>query len=107
MNVIRALTQNKVAMFGFAVLLLLSLIAIFGPMLYDGSPWKMVQRPFIPPFANDRFLLGTDTLGRDVLAGLIYGARISLLVGLVSTRYCFAYRHSTRCLCGVFRWLGR
>ncbi|TDR15526.1 ABC transporter permease [Marinomonas communis] len=85
MNVIRALTQNKVAMFGFAVLLLLSLIAIFGPMLYDGSPWKMVQRPFIPPFANDRFLLGTDTLGRDVLAGLIYGARISLLVGLVST----------------------
>ena len=85
MNIIKTLSQNKVAMVGFLVLAVLCLIAAFGPLLYDGSPWKMVQRPFIPPFENSNYLLGTDTLGRDVLAGLIYGTRISLLVGLVST----------------------
>lgn len=85
MNIIKTLSQNKVAMVGFLVLAVLCLIAAFGPLLYDGSPWKMVQRPFIPPFENSDYLLGTDTLGRDVLAGLIYGTRISLLVGLVST----------------------
>jgi peptide/nickel transport system permease protein len=45
----------------------------------------MVQRPFLPPFTNPMVTLGTDALGRDVFAGLIYGARVSLLVGLVST----------------------
>ena len=45
----------------------------------------MVQRPFLPPFALSAVPLGTDALGRDVFAGIIYGARVSLLVGLVST----------------------
>jgi peptide/nickel transport system permease protein len=85
MNVFKSLSRNKVAMVGFGILFILVVIALFGPYLYDGTPWKMVQRPFIPPFENSSFPLGTDTLGRDVLAGLIYGARISLLVGLIST----------------------
>lgn len=85
MNVFKSLSRNKVAMVGFGILSILVVIALFGPYLYDGTPWKMVQRPFIPPFENSSFPLGTDTLGRDVLAGLIYGARISLLVGLIST----------------------
>ena len=45
----------------------------------------MVARPFLAPFANDRFPLGTDALGRDVLSGLMHGARVSLGLGLVST----------------------
>jgi peptide/nickel transport system permease protein len=45
----------------------------------------MVQRPFLPPFTLSTVPLGTDALGRDVFAGLIFGARVSLLVGLVST----------------------
>jgi peptide/nickel transport system permease protein len=45
----------------------------------------MVQRPFLPPFEREGFLLGTDTLGRDIGAGLAFGAQISLLVGVVST----------------------
>jgi peptide/nickel transport system permease protein len=85
MNVIKSLIQNKVAMVGFSILFIFVVIALIGPYLYDGSPWRMVQRPFLPPFQNSNYLLGTDTLGRDVLAGLIYGARISLLVGFVST----------------------
>ena len=54
-------------------------------MIFPTSPWRMVQRPFLPPFTNPMVTLGTDALGRDVFAGLIYGARVSLLVGLVST----------------------
>jgi peptide/nickel transport system permease protein len=54
-------------------------------MLFPNSPWRMVQRPFQPPFMLTAVPLGTDALGRDVMAGLIFGARVSLLVGLVST----------------------
>src|SRR3546814_14133686 len=45
----------------------------------------MVQRPFLPPLAMPGFPLGTDALGRDIAIGLIHGARVSLLVGLIST----------------------
>jgi peptide/nickel transport system permease protein len=45
----------------------------------------MVQRPFLAPFEQEGFLLGTDALGRNVTAGLVHGAYVSLLVGLVST----------------------
>lgn len=76
---------NRGAVIGLVVLLLVIAIAIFAPMAYPGGPWKMVQRPFLPPFTMAALPLGTDTLGRDVLAGLLYGARVSLLVGLVST----------------------
>lgn len=85
MKILKTICKNNVALFGLMTLTLLSLVAIFGPYLYDGTPWKMVQRPFLAPFENSKYLLGTDTLGRDVLAGLIYGARISLFIGLVST----------------------
>ena len=54
-------------------------------MLFPNSPWRMVQRPFLPPFTLSTVPLGTDALGRDVFAGMIFGARVSLLVGLVST----------------------
>ncbi len=85
MSILRKLSTNKVALFGLIVLVFLVLVAIFGPYLYDTSPWRMVNRPFLPPLENSDLMLGTDTMGRDVLAGLVYGARISLLVGLIST----------------------
>lgn len=45
----------------------------------------MVSRPFLFPGVDMRWPLGTDSMGRDILAGILYGARVSLLVGLVST----------------------
>ena len=77
--------MNRGAVVGLAILLVVIVVAIAGPLLYPESPWKMVERPFLPPFTEDGLPLGTDALGRDVMAGLVHGARVSLLVGLVST----------------------
>ncbi|QOL80389.1 ABC transporter permease [Pseudooceanicola spongiae] len=76
---------NRGALFGLAILIAVLLLALLAPLLFPRGPWAMVQRPFLVPFSTDGLPLGTDTLGRDVLAGLVYGARVSLLVGLVST----------------------
>ncbi|WP_209425402.1 ABC transporter permease [Pararhodobacter sp. SW119] len=77
--------QNHGAVIGLIILLLVVLVAVLGPMFFPQSPWRMVNRPFLPPFAVDGVPLGTDAVGRDVLIGLIHGARVSLMVGLVST----------------------
>ena len=76
---------NIGAMIGVVLLIAVIAIAVFAPLIFANDPWQMVQRPFLPPFSREDLLLGTDTLGRDVAAQLAYGARVSLLVGLVST----------------------
>lgn len=81
----RRFARNRGAVIGLAILVAVVLVALFGQLLYPESPWRMVQRPFLPPFAVDGYPLGTDALGRDVMAGIVHGARVSLLVGLVST----------------------
>lgn len=77
--------RNRGALLGLGLLALALFFAVAGPLLYPESPWRMVQRPFLPPFQTEALPLGTDTLGRDVAAGLAHGARVSLIVGLVST----------------------
>lgn len=81
----RRFMRNRGAVIGLAILVVVIAFALVAPMLYPQSPWRMVGRPFLPPFEGGRFLLGTDTLGRDLAAGLVHGARVSLLIGLVST----------------------
>jgi peptide/nickel transport system permease protein len=71
------------ALFGLVVLVLVLLGAGLGPTLYQRDPWDLAGRPFSPPFGQ--FPLGTDTLGRDLAAGVIHGSRVSLVVGLVAT----------------------
>ncbi|NDV50667.1 MULTISPECIES: ABC transporter permease [unclassified Salipiger] len=78
-------SSNIGAMVGVVLLLAVIGIAIFAPLIFAHTPWQMVQRPFLTPFTMDGLPLGTDTLGRDVASQLAYGARVSLLVGLVST----------------------
>ena len=73
--------QNHAAMTALVLLSLIVLGAIFGPMLYPIDPFEMVWAPFSPP-GVDGFILGTDYLGRDLLAAIIHGARVSILIGL-------------------------
>jgi peptide/nickel transport system permease protein len=77
--------QNRGAVIGLVILVIVIICAIAAPFLFPRSPWSMVQRPFLPPFEMEGLPLGTDAVGRDVLSGLFHGARVSLLVGLVST----------------------
>ena len=81
----RRFARHRGALIGLVLLSALALVALLGPLLYPNDPWRMMQRPFLAPFAVEGFPLGTDTLGRDILAGIIHGARVSLLIGLVST----------------------
>jgi peptide/nickel transport system permease protein len=77
--------QNRGALVGLVILLVIIAMALLAPLLFPESPWRMVQRPFLPPFSQEGFPLGTDTMGRNVAAGLMHGAWVSLLIGLVST----------------------
>ena len=81
----RRFARNKGAVAGLAVLLIVALLVLAGPLLAQHDPWDMVQSPFLPPGAEADTPLGTDTMGRDLLSGLVLGARISLLIGVVST----------------------
>ncbi|MBC6442142.1 MAG: ABC transporter permease [Rhodobacteraceae bacterium] len=72
--------RNSAAMIALVILSLIVLAAIFGPFLYPTDPFEMVWAPFSPPGA-DGFTLGTDYLGRDMLAQIIGGARVSIMIG--------------------------
>ncbi len=67
---------------GLVLLLVLVGMALCAPLLYPGDPMAIAGRPMLAPFADPAFPLGTDRLGRDVAAGLMHGARASLLVGI-------------------------
>lgn len=76
--------RNHAALFALAMLGLISLAAVFGPALYGRDPYEMVWAPFTPPGESWDFVLGTDYLGRDLLAMIVNGARVSLIVGLAA-----------------------
>jgi peptide/nickel transport system permease protein len=80
----RNFARNRGAVVGLLILLLVLVVAVGAPWFFPGSPWDMAGAPFAPPGEMD-MLLGTDSLGRDVAAGIAHGARVSLLVGAVST----------------------
>lgn len=101
-NFWRRFSYNRGAVIGLFILTLVILTAILAPFLFPDSPWKMVQRPFLPPFTDDALLLGTDALGRNVLSGLAHGAYVSLLVGLVSTIVALAIGVPIGALAGYF-----
>ncbi|CAH1656222.1 Oligopeptide transport system permease protein AppC [Hyphomicrobiales bacterium] len=85
MNFLKRFVRNRGAVIGIVILLAVVAFAILAPTLYPQSPWRPVARPFLAPFVNERFPLGTDTLGRNLAAGLVHGARVSLMIGVVST----------------------
>lgn len=76
---------NRGALLGAAILLAVVLLTVLAPLIYPGNPWQGAARPMLPPFRDAAYPLGTDMLGRDIAAGIAHGARVSLLVGLVST----------------------
>jgi len=85
--------KNKASVIGLVIISIFIFITIFASVLAPHSPLQMNSgKSFLPPAwvkdyngksGDPRFLLGTDTLGRDVLSRVIYGARVSMLVGFI------------------------
>ncbi len=77
------LTRHRLAMFGLVILLITTVAAVFGPSLVIYAPEKMdFTARFAPPSLQHIF--GTDDFGRDTFTRIVYGARVSLEVGIIS-----------------------
>jgi peptide/nickel transport system permease protein len=78
-------SRNSGAVFGFVVLAAIVFVAIAAQWLYPVNPWDSTEAPFLKPFEEGQAWLGSDSMGRNILAGVVHGARASLMVGLVAT----------------------
>jgi peptide/nickel transport system permease protein len=101
-GLIRRFVRNKGAVFGVLVVLIVILVAAFAGVVFPDSPWNSVADPMLDPFSDRTYPFGTDMLGRDIAAGLAYGARMSLLVGLVSTSVATLFGISVGALAGYY-----
>ena len=103
-ELLRRFARNRPAVAGLAVLAAVAALALLAPTLYPQSPFEMIGKPFEPPLAST--LLGTDQLGRDVTAGVVHGARVTLLIGLVATLIAVALGATLGGIAGYFGgWL--
>ena len=97
----RRLLANKAAVAGGIILLILIFLAIFAPWIAPHSySYQNLELGAQPPSGN--FLLGTDTLGRDLFSRILYGARVSLLVGFVATGVALVIGVSWGIIAGYF-----
>ncbi|MGU3576547.1 ABC transporter permease [Brucellaceae bacterium C25G] len=85
MEILKRFSQNYGAVIGVIILGLIIFMAITAPYFFPGNPWRSVAMPLLRPMENPHYLLGTDMLGRDIAAGIAHGAKVSLLIGVVST----------------------
>lgn len=83
--VFRRFVRNRVALSGLVLVILLYIVALFAPVLAPHDPnaqTDIVATKYLPPGGD--YPLGTDKFGRDVASRILYGARISLFIGLVA-----------------------
>ena len=80
-----AFLRNPVGLAGLVLLVVIAAGGLVAPVAYDGDPFAMVAQPFLWPGQDAAYPLGTDSLGRDVAAGILHGARVSLTVGIAAT----------------------
>lgn len=74
------LRGNHMAMFGLGIILALVLMALFAPWIAPHDPFYQDLGNRLQPMGTEGHLLGTDSLGRDILSRLIYGSRITLYI---------------------------
>lgn len=105
---LKRILRNPKALFGFTVILIFFLVAIFAPYLAPHDPNKQaLSKRFIPPVwspkGNWTHPLGTDAFGRDLLSRLIFGSRISLIIGLLGAAACVFVGLPLALLAGYYR----
>jgi peptide/nickel transport system permease protein len=83
-GLLRAIVRHYLSRVGLVIIAVLSFLAIFAPVLAPYSPYDQdLYHVLSPPSAAH--WLGTDNLGRDLFSRILYGARVSLFVGIVSS----------------------
>ncbi|NIP88962.1 MAG: ABC transporter permease, partial [Gammaproteobacteria bacterium] len=92
--------RNKGALIGLVVLSVVVMLALTATLIFPEDPFSSVGDPFERPF--DEHLFGTDQLGRDVAAGVVHGARTSLLVALIATLISVFVGTTIGCFAGYF-----
>ena len=98
----RVFRRNKAAMFGLALLGAVLALMALGPLLWPVAPFEIVGRPFTPPFEDATLPLGSDYLGRDILAGMVVGGRATLAVGLAAAAITVTIGLTVGALAGYF-----
>lgn len=88
-GVARRLSRNPVAMIALGVIVLLVLMAILAPYLAPADPVKGSMLRRLRPIGTPGYPLGADELGRDMLSRLIFGARLSLFMGVTPVLMAF------------------
>jgi peptide/nickel transport system permease protein len=97
----RRFRRNWIGMAGAMIVLLCVVVAVLAPLLAPyGAEETHPNWKLYPP--NEYFLLGTDEFGRDILSRIIFGARISLQVGLISVSLALALGASAGFIAGFF-----
>ncbi len=85
------LRQNRAAVAGLVIIAIFLIVGLFAPVIAPHDPFEQtISDRKLPPFSSG-YLLGTDDLGRDMLSRLIYGARISMVIGVVSVGIAMAF----------------
>jgi peptide/nickel transport system permease protein len=98
----RVFRANKAALLGLAILSTLVVAMLVGPAVYGVEPFDLAGAPFTEPFTDPQLWLGTDYLGRDVLAGVLVGGRATVLVGLAAATVAVTIGVSIGALAGFF-----
>ena len=98
------LTSSPIIATATILLLLIIVISILAPWLAPHDPMQLLPAQRLKP-PSDQFLLGTDAYGRDLLSRVIYGGRISLLIGFGATIVSVAGGLLIGLFAGFFRWL--
>jgi len=102
----RRYRRKTSAVIGLVLLVFVFLVAVLGPLFVMSDPWDMATRPFLWPGEDPEFPLGSDTLGRDILTGIVHGSRVSLMIGFAATVAALGIGVTVGALAGYFRgWI--
>jgi len=83
---LRRARKNPTTLLGLALTLIMVAVAIFAPLIAPRDPLRQAVVDRLQPPSNE-YLMGTDRLGRDILSRTIYGARVSLVIGVASVLF--------------------
>jgi peptide/nickel transport system permease protein len=98
----RRYRRNRAALLGLILLAVVLFMAATAGFVEPTDPLRRAGEPLVGPFTDWNTPLGTDQLGRDILAGVFHGARTSLLIGVVSTFFAISVGIVVGAVAGYF-----